>query len=141
MAQIDWIPVDIGSLPTNQRSLENGVEINVGLSPYDIPEAVRGFNDPDSQHFVIQLKYMNGDETLVPKLHSQHLTLMVGEQSGCIYEIRVDVRGLSAESVRLNLMIPRVGKEIKKIEEDRWFNADKRHYEVVRQAIESVGCS
>ena len=105
----EWLQLDGKQLNPLQKREIRGVKIDVYLSPYDVPEAVRGFYDESVARFVIEFKYL-GEESTRLKRH-KHLELRVGKNSGRLYRIDVDVESLKAEAVSLNMHIPELVSE------------------------------
>lgn len=76
----------------------------IGLSPFDVPERVRGYRDPDSKNFVIEFGYLGDSERRVPRPLDESISIRIGENSGRPYEIHIDVEGLGAENVNLSIV-------------------------------------
>jgi hypothetical protein len=97
----DWIQVEIDDFdkvrPTNVR----GVEVEFFVSPYDVPEAIRGHYDDNQSKFVIDFRYV-GKES-VTNVDYEHVTYKVGESSGRLYGLVIDVQALRAEAVGLSV--------------------------------------
>jgi len=102
----DWITLDPKKLNPNEHEDIDGVEIIVGLSPYDIPEGVRGDYSDEVNEFVIEFKYLDNEEALIAESHDEYITLMVGEHSQRLYAIHVDVDRLRTGSISLQMLIP-----------------------------------
>ena len=47
----DWVPLDAAQLSPAKRQRIQGVDITVVMSPYDVPEAVRGQYDEGIHRF------------------------------------------------------------------------------------------
>lgn len=135
MREEKWIPVETESLHTNESVRVRGVEINVGLSPYEVPEGISGHYDKSIGRFVIRMKYLQDDEERISAPTEDHITLVVGKHSGCLYEIHVDVDEIGAKSVALKLCLPRVNNEIRKLAKNHRFSKKRRHYDVVKEAL------
>jgi hypothetical protein len=100
----DWIAVDPRNLNKPQRQQTNsGVEIELYMSPYDIPQAVNGRYDESKKRFVIEFSYIAGDEPRKCVPQDEHLSLYVGKQTNRLYAIEVDIDALQAETVALTV--------------------------------------
>ena len=99
-----WIRLPASQLDEQTR-VENGVEITVFCSPYDVPRAVRGDYDQDRQRFVIEFKYIQSEPTEKEHL-DEHVLARVGRHSGRIILLEIDVDEVEASSVQLNLAVP-----------------------------------
>ena len=78
------------SLPHEEKKLVGGVQCSVSLSPYDIPQAVRGYEDKKTGFFVIEFKYPT-DEPISEKIHNQFTRVDIGINSGRIYRLKFDL--------------------------------------------------
>lgn len=96
-----WIEVDPEGLAevTDKRG-SNGIRIMFMPSPYDLPEAFRGFYDSAIDRFAIEFKYL-GQERTENELHGEHVTLRLGKNSGRVYGIEIDVNAAQADWVEL----------------------------------------
>lgn len=97
-----WIKIDPVKYDTEQIPTDSGVEFKVFLSPYDIPEAVRGFYDVAKERFTIQFKYI-GNESTETVQRDGPVTFRVGIHSGRLHAIEVDVHSLGVEQVGLRI--------------------------------------
>jgi hypothetical protein len=93
-----WLPLDPKTLDNLQEETKKGVHVEVSLSPYDIPEALRGYYSEDKKKFIIELKYIS-DETLVEKKVSDHMQLLEGKNSQRLYGFRIDAQGLDLSAI------------------------------------------
>jgi hypothetical protein len=104
----DWLDLDLDT-ETSERSQEiRGVKVELLVSPYDIPEAIRGYFHKSKERFVIEFKYI-GYEPTTPKVEDRYTTLLVGKNSGRLYGIELDLNALGVESVEMRM---RVAKEV-----------------------------
>jgi len=98
-----WVklePAQFENVKTQKRI--RGIDVDVYISPYDIPEAVRGYFDEDLDRFVIEFRYIE-DERTEQHPQSEKVTLRLGKYSQRIYAIEIDVKALKAKAVSLNL--------------------------------------
>lgn len=76
-----------------------GVLFDVVVSPYDIPEAVRGFKTPQGR-FRIEFRYIDGPEPQGPELHlDDHVKAIEGRFTRRLLALEVDVDAMGAHSV------------------------------------------
>jgi hypothetical protein len=131
----EWVPLDAASLSPARRQRIRGVDITVVMSPYDVPEAVRGQYDEDIHCFVIEFRYM-GDEQWVAQKHDDKITLRVGRHSGRLYGIEVNVDALKAHRINLRLHLPRMVMNAIDSLKDQPLKAPRReNYQVAKDAI------
>lgn len=101
----EWIKVDATSLPADDVEVAEGVEIRVGLSPYDIPEAVRGNVDPNTGTFTIELKYLSErhEPTEMTRLDDS-VSFETGVLSQSLHKIHVNLMSIGCENVTVKLV-------------------------------------
>jgi|GEM_PF-1985856 len=102
----DWIEVDESKYNQIKRA-HSGVDsrsviIEMSLSPYDVPNQVRGDYDDSSKKFVVDFKYIDSEDVKVVVLDS-HMSAMVGKSSGRIYSLLIDIDAIGADSVELKI--------------------------------------
>lgn len=97
-----WNRFDSRLLDHKTTETIKAVKLEVSLSPYDIPQAYRGYYCTDRRRFVVEFKYIT-DEPTVEKKMADHLMAVLGKRSGRLYALMIDVDGLGAETVRLVL--------------------------------------
>lgn len=104
MIDSEWVRVDAKDLhSSSEQRTVNGVEIEIGLSPFDIPKRVRGGFDESLDRFVVEFMYLINDEPKKEEKLDDNLTVIVGKHSDCLYEIRIDVNRLGANLVSLKV--------------------------------------
>lgn len=109
--QLDWFDIDAQALNDSEPSyLGHGVSVRVGMSPYDIPDGVRGYYDDSIGKFVIEFRYMTSEEPCEPVAQNATTTLMLGINSRRLYAIHVDVDSIGAQAVELTYA-PHHGEE------------------------------
>ena len=132
----DWIEFDPSTFQKSDRQFQDGVEIIVGLSPYDLPEAVRGGYNEELGMFVIEFRYLGNGESRIPQGQDENVTFLVGEHSKRLYEIRVDVDGLRAKAVGLRvLIVDELNGAIDNLERGSTDRSRTRNYEVAKDVI------
>lgn len=128
----EWVELDADDLNPPRTETFQGVQINVFLSPYDVPEGVRGYSEK-SGWFVIEFKYI-AEEPLRRERPEPHLVLRVGKNSGRLYKIEVDVGALGAQAVALNVCVPElVSTAIDSLKRDRHRRGE--NYDLAKKVI------
>ncbi|MBI1375489.1 MAG: hypothetical protein GC159_22475 [Phycisphaera sp.] len=79
-----------------------GVVVDVYVSPYDVPERMRGFFDDENKRFVLEFKYM-ADEPTERVKENDHVELCVGVKTGRIYSVEIDVGAVGAHAVAVSV--------------------------------------
>ena len=103
-------------------------------SPYDLPEAVRGFIDQANGKLVIQIKYLGGaeepNEPLDTESQDEHLVFRVGRHSHRLYQIEIDPQRIG--TVR---MLQDVDKGIDWLSDERKRPTNRGRYGVAKVAV------
>lgn len=100
---MNWIPVTFNANTKPEiRDLQDGVRVNVLVSPYDIPEAVRGYLAPDQKTFIIEFKYISSEDFLEQVLEPG-VVIAIGRNSKRLYAIKLTVKAFQTDKVRLRL--------------------------------------
>jgi hypothetical protein len=100
----DWIQLDASRFDRAQLKTIRGVEVKVFLSPYDVPEALRGAYDEELKRFVIEFQYIS-DEPLKRRTYDQYVTTRLGRNSNRLYAIEIDVDAMRVETVNLSVLV------------------------------------
>lgn len=104
MSKRRWIQLDPNEYDEPREIGMADVEVDVFISPFEIPRGVRGYYDKARKRFVIQFKYIATHEP-IDRLSTEpsQVQTFIGRNSGRIYEFEIDVDGLGAQSVSLRL--------------------------------------
>ncbi|MCE9637556.1 MAG: hypothetical protein K8T90_17795 [Planctomycetes bacterium] len=97
-----WIRLDQRRYGASETEDRSGVEFHLVVSPYDLPDAVRGFFDRERKRFIIEFKYISPEETTESRVDA-HVSVHTGRRSRRLYRIDVDVTSLGAEQVVLRV--------------------------------------
>ncbi len=118
MAEGRWLRID----PERYDELHEigmfyrDLELNIVVSPDDIPDSVRGGYDEEHKKFVIEFKYMVREEYEIDQV-SEEVEVRIGQHSGRILGFAIDVDVLKARSIgRLNLAAPATAKPFRAVE-------------------------
>jgi|SRR5215207_6986941 len=102
MGRPQWTYVDPTTLTESVKKKVDGVEVTLLVSPYDIPDAFRGYYDHNKKRFIVEFHYL-GDEQRKEVAQSEHVTLQLGRNTGRIYGLLIDVDKAGAQWVMLTL--------------------------------------
>ena len=130
-----WINLDPEALNREKRSERAGIEFRVGLSPYDVPHAVRAYSDIDAGRFVIQFKYLDANERRVPGPEIEKVQLITGEHSDRLYEIWINIRGLTRDDESMRGAWLSIQRAISKAASDLRGGRKRRHFALAREVI------
>lgn len=135
----DWLKLDQSKLARDRAETrtERGVEIRLTLSPYDVPEAVRGYVDEQLKRFVIEFRYIQ-EEDWMRKEHDAHLGLRIGKNSSRLYGIEIDTAGLGASRVLLNTTVAEmVDRALDSLSEQPNGERRKGNYSVAKAVVDT----
>jgi len=110
----NWIQLDPETLNRVTTEHVDGIEISVGMSPYDLPDGVRGRYSKQIDRFVIRFRYLGkAKEEYRPVATSNpNIVFMVGVHSGRLHEIHVDVKSAGTDKVSLQMLVPQLESAI-----------------------------
>ncbi|MDZ4406180.1 hypothetical protein [Prosthecobacter sp.] len=103
-----WNRFDSRLLDRKTTETIKAVKLEVSLSPYDIPQAYRGYYCTDRRRFVVEFKYITEEPTFEKRMED-HLVAVLGKKSGRLYALVIDVDGLGAETVKVVLQKDQTG--------------------------------
>lgn len=130
-----WIPVDTMEMNPEKKVEEHGVELHVQISPYDVPQALRGGFNEESGRFEIEFRYI-GEEPVRKQAADEYLSFYVGKKSGRLYKIQLDVKAMKAHKVTLRVMpMGELSQEIEKLHVR--MPVRRANYKVVSDLIKS----
>jgi len=64
----EWIRVEGGKYNLPRKEILRGVEVNVFMSPYDVPQGVRGEFDEKLNRFQITFEYISEEGEVIEKI-------------------------------------------------------------------------
>lgn len=101
----DWLKLK--SMPrAHSTPPAPGVLLDVVLSPYDMPEAVRGFRSTNGR-FRIEFRYIDGPEPSGPEDRvDAHISAFEGRYTGRLLALEVDVLAMGASAVGISISTP-----------------------------------
>lgn len=101
----NWIKLDQSRLMQGQDVVRDGVHVQVFVSPYDIPEAVRGERDKETGRFTIEFRYLSDDNSFLCESNDEKtVCLIVGKNSGRLCRIELDLNKLGVGRVGLSII-------------------------------------
>lgn len=96
----DWIKVDQSHVDKPALVSFKGGTIQVRVSPYDLPEAFRGYWKVPGERFVIEFRYMSSDESLLTESPDTVASFHIGKSSRRVYAIELDMKELRRQADR-----------------------------------------
>jgi hypothetical protein len=124
-----WLELDPSAYEMPEERSVKGVTFHVFVSPYDLPEAIRGVYDGVRKLFLIQFRYLN-DEPADRHHVAPHVVVSLGRTSHRLHGIEVDVDSLRAEQVCL-----KISEAIDHIPVDGKTKAPKPNYAVTKKVL------
>jgi hypothetical protein len=98
----EWVLVDTETVTKPAPREIHGVTVEVVLSPYEIPDAFRGYYDNERDRFIIEFRYPDPEDWRLQS-DNKNIGVRVGQHSGRIYGFEVNAKGLGADTVNLVL--------------------------------------
>lgn len=93
-----------------------GIHFNIHVSPYNIPEAVRGVRKRG--RFRIEFRYIDGDEPIGPEQQlDSNLSVYKGRFSGRLMALELDMKKMHPKSVDVTIISSRTELD------DKWHKA------------------
>lgn len=132
MTDTEWLDVDTGSVSASDIEENEGINIRLNVSPYDLPEALRGLMDGD--FFCLQFRYLNDKEPKEKIQLDDHITLTTGSVTGRILEIRINVIHLDVDKVRLEVC-KQVMHALDEFRDNERFKTNKLHAKAAVGAV------
>lgn len=137
-----WLRLNRHKMNRPLRRRIKGAEVTVFLSPYDVPEAVRGGVDMSTGRFTIQFKYLgcseDPDEPLDAEAEDGPVVLRVGRNSHRLYRIELDTESLGVDRVEIRVL-KAVDDAIDDLSKRRQRPPNRGRYDVTRQALVERG--
>ena len=143
---MDWINLSKFStrklLDSERTTLIDGIAVNVFISPDDLPQLARGYQDGD--HFIIEIRYDPDlcrplTEKVVASELSGPVRVFVGRKTKRVYKIEIDTEKARETSesgriskVSLNLLMP-IERALSDLPED-----NRDNYAATQEAVASV---
>src|SRR2546426_6163555 len=132
-----WLALSPEKLASDNQQKLRGVQLNILVSPYDVPDAVRGYYDPSLGRFVVEFRYMT-DEKWSQKTQDQFVTLRIGRESKRLLGIEIDLNGLSAQTLSLRLHVPQlVEQAIERLSKEPHAPSREDNYRIAKDVITS----
>jgi len=102
-----WTPVNLSGMAGWKQQKIHGVTVEVALSPYDIPQAIRRWVDEKTKSTVFEFRYLTEERSREQK-PVEGVTLSIGENSGRIYRLEIDSKLAKGSPVSCALRIEEV---------------------------------
>jgi len=132
----DWLEINPKEFSASEHVQIRGVNIEVFLSPFDLPEAVRGSYDRDAKKFLIEFRYIGGNEPLATDMLESD-TISIGKHSKRIYKIELGQVGLTeGEKIGLRLILPKVNAVLESLEHNRDSARRAGNYRVAKKILQ-----
>lgn len=135
----DWVKLNPSEFNKSEHKVIHGVDLEVFLSPYDIPEAIRGAFQKESGKFVIEFKYIGGSEPLDEKDENESILLQIGRHSKRLYQIQVAIDPDMHKTIGLKLFLPKVNRLLENLSKSLGREVPARNYEVTREILAKKG--
>jgi len=133
-----WVPLKFEPADLMLKAEIRGNSVDVMMSPYDVPEAIRGYYSESTGRFVFELKYISNEEDRLD-LNGPDVTCSVGKFSGRLYSFSID---RNSEILQLKDVPPfkwaEMAHELREIVELKTLHQSPENFRLVRKAIDLV---
>jgi hypothetical protein len=132
----EWLEINPTEFSKPVQVQIRGAKVDVFLSPYDMPEAFRCSYDKDTKIFLIEFRYIGGDEPIeIDTLESA--TISIGKRSKRVYKIELEKIELTKEKqFALRLILPKIDAVLENLEHDRGLTQHSGNYQVAKRILE-----
>jgi hypothetical protein len=99
-----WISLDAVKLNRPRDAIIRGANVQVHVSPYDVPDAVAARYNENLKRLLVDFKCVIRDEDTQMTPHADGFTLIIGKKSGRVYRIEIDVDRLQLGRVGVQVL-------------------------------------
>jgi hypothetical protein len=118
MFDLHWTEVKDSELNKVRQAVVRNTTIEVYVSPFDVPEAVRAEYDKATDTFVFLLRYIGGEEKVSLSTTDDGVRLFTGRHSGRLRRIEISRARLFRSGSDVKLVVaPKVEAAIGKLEQ------------------------
>ena len=119
----EWLRLgDIKDRPDSTKQPD--FVVGVVLSPYDVPDAVRGSRTHEGR-FRIEFRYIDGEEAGKEVRIGEHVVATEGRYSGRLLAMEVDVDAIGANSVGVSIQTGGPAQRVKSTLDSAWEEVDR----------------
>lgn len=134
-----WINVDPSMAFESQKELIAGREVNVFISPYNVPRAIRAEKSSDGKRLIFYFRYLDGEEDAASEGKRTDDGLAViryGKTSGRVTEVELDLTAAKARSARLRDAVEGAEKALDTCEHLEASLSRRLNYKAASEALE-----
>lgn len=135
----EWKPITFEHSDLILKAKIRDQEVEVMMSPYDVPEFIRAYAIEDEWH-VIEFKYISNEEETVEFGVDSHAFYVVGKSSGRLYSFRFNEKSPLFQGVGSDPGIKwaELDRLIKEIMENQKDTMKRRSYGLVKKAVQKT---
>ncbi len=136
-----WIKLNPAEFAEAREQSVHGVKAELYLSPYDIPQAVKGSVDEENCRFRIQFRYIGGEEPLEVRDSANSVYFKIGRRSRRLYEIDFPIDPAKEKIASLQLVLTELEDIFKKLSTSLGAEKQRRagNYEVAKKILSKRG--
>jgi hypothetical protein len=134
-----WITVEPQLAFASQKQLIGGREVNVFISPYNVPRAIRAEKTPDGKRLKFFFRYLDGEENPGSGERTSHDGVAIvryGRSSGRVSCIEIDLIEAKVRSVRLRSAVEEAEKALEFCEQAEKSLSKRLNYQAASEALE-----
>lgn len=133
----EWVRVSADEFAASETRNIRGVAVEVFVSPFDLPDRVRGEYDPQNRQFVVEFGYIDAPERDTRRRKEDHITVVQGRNTGRIQKILLDVDAMNAEKVQIQIRA--AAKVIEKLGREQPLRATNPHLASTQRVLSELG--
>ncbi|MCH7870555.1 MAG: hypothetical protein IID33_02535 [Planctomycetes bacterium] len=133
MSDAPWIRVKLSKSTQAQPDQSRGVNFSVQISPYDLPQAIRGRYVDDRGVLRIEFRYPD-EEPACKKRVDDCVSVELGEFSQKLLAIEVAVDDFGVESVQLT--IKKADETVRRLQDNVKFPSARLNYRAVDEVLQ-----
>lgn len=101
----EWVRINPAKFNRPRRENIRGAAVEMFASPYEVPSAMRGGIDHDSGNYILEFKYIGGDEPLFIVEPVSDLKLTLGRNSRRIFKLELAPKATGVKTTVHDVML------------------------------------
>jgi hypothetical protein len=134
-----WIEVPPAQTFSSHSERLAGTDVDVFISPYNVPRAICAEKSPDGEHFMIYIKYLDGEEGPGGETRTSPdgvVRVFYGKTSGRVAQLEITLSRSKERANRLRRTIEKIEKALSDFQANEQKPSRKLNYRAASEAIE-----
>ena len=129
----EWVAVRASEIDPPDKEIDNGIEVNIFLSPFDLPRAIRGSYHKSLDRFIIEFRYVDEEDFAITN-EKENIAFRVGKKSRRLLGLQINTKALGVQRIELNVLTEAINRLIEKDTEQE----HRDNYVAAREALAAV---